>query len=68
MVDKGKTDQAKGKAKEAVGKVTGNDRLKAEGKTDQAKGKAKEALNEAADRARGVQDSLRGDRDKPDRT
>ncbi|ARE78234.1 CsbD family protein [Streptomyces avidinii] len=64
MADKGKMDQAKGKAKEAVGKVTGNDRMKAEGKTDQAKGKAKEAMTEAEKRARGVQDSLR---DKDDR-
>ncbi|MCX4524161.1 MULTISPECIES: CsbD family protein [unclassified Streptomyces] len=59
MADKGKMDQAKGKAKEAAGKVTGNDRMKAEGKMDQAKGKAKEALSETEKRARGAQDSLR---------
>ncbi|MFB6822811.1 CsbD family protein [Streptomyces virginiae] len=64
MADKGKMDQAKGKAKEAVGKVTGNDRMKTEGKMDQAKGKTKEALSEAEERARGIQDSLRGKRDK----
>lgn len=64
MVEKGKMDKAKGKAKEAVGKATGNDRMKVEGKTDQAKGKAKEAMGEAEERARGVQDSLR---DKDDR-
>ncbi|MFK0043601.1 CsbD family protein [Streptomyces sp. NPDC090741] len=65
MADKGKMDQAKGKAKETVGKVTGDDRMKAEGKMDQAKGKAKEALSETEERARGIQDSLR---DKNDRT
>ncbi|MFF1341970.1 CsbD family protein [Streptomyces sp. NPDC058290] len=65
MADKGKMDQAKGKAKEAAGKVTGDDRMKAEGKTDQAKGKAKEALTETEERARGIKDSLR---DKGDRT
>ncbi|MFF3089890.1 CsbD family protein [Streptomyces nojiriensis] len=64
MADKGKMDQAKGKAKEAAGKVTGSDRLKAEGKTDQAKGKAKEALSETEERARGIQDSLRDKRDR----
>ncbi|MGW6704615.1 CsbD family protein [Streptomyces sp. NPDC054956] len=57
---KGKMEQIKGKGKEAVGKVTGNDRLKAEGKIDEVKGKAKEAMGEAKDRARGVDDSLRG--------
>ncbi|MFE2553081.1 CsbD family protein [Streptomyces sp. NPDC059355] len=64
MTDKGKMDQAKGKAKETVGKVTGSDRMKAEGKTDQAKGKAKEALSETEERARGAMDSLRDKRDR----
>ncbi|MFB6805240.1 MULTISPECIES: CsbD family protein [unclassified Streptomyces] len=57
---KGKMQQLKGKGKETVGKATGNDRMKAEGKIDQAKGKAKETMGEAQDRARGVDDSLRG--------
>ncbi|MEU5219670.1 CsbD family protein [Streptomyces sp. NPDC020807] len=56
---KGKMEQMKGKGKEAVGKATGNERMKAEGKTDQAKGKAKEAMGKIHDRARGVDDSLR---------
>lgn len=43
----GKMDQAKGKAKEEVGKATGDDSLKNEGKADQAKGKVKEELGEA---------------------
>ncbi|MFJ3963413.1 CsbD family protein [Streptomyces sp. NPDC090036] len=64
MVDKGKMDQAKGKAKEAIGKVTGSDRMKAEGKTDQAKGKAKEAMGEVQERARGARDSLQDKRDR----
>ncbi|MBW5484642.1 CsbD family protein [Streptomyces bambusae] len=57
---KGKMDQLKGKAKEAVGKATGDDRMQAEGKMDQAKGKAKETMGKAKDRARGIDDSLRG--------
>ena len=32
-----------GKAKEAAGKVTGNEKLRAEGKTDQTKADAKKA-------------------------
>ncbi|WP_269078124.1 CsbD family protein [Streptomyces sp. YIM 121038] len=55
-------DKAKGKAKEMVGKATGNDRLEAEGKTDQAKAKMREAAEEAREKAQGVRDSLR-DRD-----
>ncbi|MCO5968104.1 CsbD family protein [Actinoallomurus soli] len=36
-------DKIKGKAKEAVGKVTGNEEMEAEGKADQAKSDAKQA-------------------------
>ncbi|MFF9063740.1 CsbD family protein [Streptomyces sp. NPDC014891] len=56
MADKGRTDKIKGKAKETVGKVTGNDRMKAEGKMDQVEGKAKEAASEAKDALRGKRD------------
>ncbi|MFD9270019.1 CsbD family protein [Streptomyces goshikiensis] len=59
MADKGKMDQAKGKAKEAVGKIADNDRMKAEGKMDQAKGKAKEAVADTAERGRDAKDSMR---------
>ncbi len=37
----GRAEQAKGKAKEVVGKAVGNDRLKAEGQGDQMMGKTK---------------------------
>ncbi|MFB7831157.1 CsbD family protein [Streptomyces sp. NPDC056056] len=56
MADKGRTDKIKGKAKEAVGKVTGNDRMKVEGKMDQVEGKAKEAASDAKDALRGKRD------------
>ncbi|MCX4751498.1 CsbD family protein [Kitasatospora sp. NBC_01287] len=36
-------EKGKGKAKEAVGKAVGNERLTAEGKADQAKGDVKQA-------------------------
>jgi uncharacterized protein YjbJ (UPF0337 family) len=57
MVDKdrirGSADQAKGKVKEVVGKVTGDSKLKSEGKADQAKGKVQNAVG-------GLKDTLRG--------
>jgi uncharacterized protein YjbJ (UPF0337 family) len=40
----GKTDTIKGRAKEAVGVVTDNQRLKDEGRMDQAAGKVKKAV------------------------
>ena len=45
----GKTDEVKGRIKEAAGAVTGNDKLREEGKTDQAVGKAEQAVQKAAD-------------------
>jgi uncharacterized protein YjbJ (UPF0337 family) len=62
MVDEGAKDKIKGKAKEAMGKMTGDRRKEAEGKTDQAKGRAKSAMSDAEKRAKGVKDSLRGDK------
>ncbi|MCX4393476.1 CsbD family protein [Streptomyces sp. NBC_00053] len=57
MVDEGAKDKIKGKAKEAMGKMTGDRRKEAEGKMDQAKGRAKGA----EERAEGMKDSLRRD-------
>jgi len=45
----GKTDEVKGRIKEAVGAVTGNDELREEGKTDQAVGKVKQVAEKAVD-------------------
>ena len=41
----GKTDEVKGKIKEAAGVLTGNDKLRAEGKTDQAVGKVEQVVD-----------------------
>ncbi|AXE24497.1 hypothetical protein SUDANB120_05782 [Streptomyces sp. enrichment culture] len=60
MADKGKMEQAKGKAKEAVGKVAGNKRMQAEGKMDQVRGEAKEARADLDDRAREAGEQMRG--------
>jgi uncharacterized protein YjbJ (UPF0337 family) len=50
---KGSAEQAKGKVKEVVGKVTGDSKLEGEGKADQFKGKVQNAVG-------GLKDSLRG--------
>jgi uncharacterized protein YjbJ (UPF0337 family) len=44
-----KTEQAKGKIKEAAGRTVGNERLTAEGRIDQAKGDARTAKEKAKD-------------------
>jgi uncharacterized protein YjbJ (UPF0337 family) len=46
----GKTDEVKGRIKEAAGALTGNDKLRAEGKTDQAVGEVKQAAKKAVDK------------------
>jgi uncharacterized protein YjbJ (UPF0337 family) len=43
----GKADQAKGKIKQAVGDVTGNNKLKTEGQVDETVGKVKTAVGGA---------------------
>ncbi len=44
----GTTDEAKGRTKEALGDLTGNQELKDEGKVDRASGKVKDAVGGAA--------------------
>ncbi|MPZ87048.1 MAG: CsbD family protein [Nitriliruptorales bacterium] len=57
------TDDAKGRAKEAAGDLTGNERMKREGKLDRASGSAKDAVDKAKGKAREVADKFtRGDR------
>ncbi len=51
---KNTTQRVKGKAKEAAGDVTGNDRLKTEGRSDQTKGNLKQTGEK-------VKDTLKGD-------
>lgn len=46
---KGMADQAKGSAKEAVGKIIGDAKLKGEGKADKIKGKVENAVGGAKD-------------------
>jgi uncharacterized protein YjbJ (UPF0337 family) len=45
-----KTDQAKGRVKEAAGSVTGDEDLKREGKTDRMAGETKEKVGNVKDK------------------
>jgi uncharacterized protein YjbJ (UPF0337 family) len=48
----GKTDEVKGRIKEAAGVLTGNDKLRAEGKTDQAVGEVKQVAERVIDKVK----------------
>ena len=50
----GKTDEAKGRIKEAAGAITDNNQLRREGKIDQAAGKVKQAAQKAVDEVQKV--------------
>ncbi len=56
----GKTDEIKGRVKEAAGAITDDDRLRQEGKTDQAVGKAKEAVEKVAEKTKQAIDKATG--------
>jgi uncharacterized protein YjbJ (UPF0337 family) len=62
MVDsnrvQGAMDEAKGAAKEGLGKVTGNKKLEAEGVADKAKGTAKTSLGKTKDSVRNAADKI----------
>lgn len=47
-----KTDEAKGRVKEAAGDLSDDSSLKNEGKVDQAQSTAKEKVDQAADKAK----------------
>lgn len=57
----GTFDEIKGKAKEAAGKVTGNERLEDEGKADQVKSDVADAVKDGANKVVG---SFKDDSDK----
>jgi len=57
-----KTDEAKGRVKEAAGDLTGNKDLEREGKMDQAGATVKEKTGEAVDKTKeALDDVLDGD-------
>lgn len=49
-----------GKAKEAVGNLTDNDKLVAEGKADQVKAHAKDAASDIKDAGKDIGDAFKG--------
>ena len=55
----GKTDQAKARAKEAVGSLTGDKDLKSEGKADRRAGEAKEKVGHAKEKVEEVIDKAK---------
>ena len=48
----GKADEIKGRAKEAAGAVTDDNKLRREGKVDQAAGKTKQTVEKVVDKAK----------------
>lgn len=48
----GKTDELKGRVKEAAGALTADDKLKREGQVDQAVGKIKQKTEEIIDKVK----------------
>lgn len=53
------SDQAKGRVKQAVGDLTGDDKLKREGKADETAGNAKEFVKDVADKADELVDKVK---------
>jgi uncharacterized protein YjbJ (UPF0337 family) len=56
-----KTDEAKGRAKEAVGDLTDDEKLKREGKMDRAGASVKRRTGEAVDKTKELVDDLTDD-------
>lgn len=52
-------DKAKGKVKQAVGSLTGNESLKQEGKDDETAGKVKGVLKDVEDKAEELVDDAK---------
>jgi uncharacterized protein YjbJ (UPF0337 family) len=50
----GKSDELKGRVKEAAGALTGNKKLKREGKADQAVGKIKQKVDRVVDKVKSA--------------
>jgi uncharacterized protein YjbJ (UPF0337 family) len=48
----GKSDEMKGRVKEAAGALTDNEKMKREGKIDQAAGKTKQAVDKVIDKTK----------------
>ncbi len=58
------TDTIGGRAKQAAGAITGDEKLKREGRNDERKGKLKGKVDDAVDKAKDALDGLRERSDK----
>jgi uncharacterized protein YjbJ (UPF0337 family) len=63
----GMFDQGKGKVKQGVGDLTGNERMKGEGQIDEMKGKGEQALGDIKDAAGDLMDDAGRMKDDIDR-
>ena len=55
----GNLDEAKGRAKQAAGDLTGDDDLRREGKVDEKAGQAKDKVGDVKDKAEDVIDKVK---------
>jgi uncharacterized protein YjbJ (UPF0337 family) len=55
----GKSEEIKGRIKEAAGALTGDDKLRREGKLDQATGKVKQAAEKVVEKTKDVLKDLK---------
>jgi uncharacterized protein YjbJ (UPF0337 family) len=55
----GKSEEIKGRIKEAAGALTGDDQLRREGKLDQATGKVKQVVEKVVEKTKDVLDDLK---------
>ncbi len=62
MKEKGQAKEVKGKVKQAVGRITGNDRMQASGRGDVAEGKAQSAVGGAGQKVRKIAKKIVGKR------
>jgi uncharacterized protein YjbJ (UPF0337 family) len=60
----GHVDETKGKAKSAIGDMTGDEQTQSEGQADQVTGKIKQGVADLKDKANDVVKGLTGDKDK----
>jgi uncharacterized protein YjbJ (UPF0337 family) len=55
----GKSEEIKGRVKEAAGALTGDDKLRREGKLDQASGKVKQVVEKVVEKSKEVVKDLK---------
>jgi uncharacterized protein YjbJ (UPF0337 family) len=55
----GKSEEIKGRVKEAAGALTGDDKLRREGKLDQATGKVKQAVEKVVEKTKDIVKDLK---------